>query len=115
MSLFIGGFIGQLLGGVLNDRLHRYKLSIIISLCGSTTAVGLFFYISTLSNLAADIVIAAVIGFLMKGKDFSVHLIELGARCLDRNLFQIGYLSLEILFLRNISNHIQLLWRIGLS
>ena len=31
MSLFIGGFIGQLLGGALNDRLQRYKLSIIIS------------------------------------------------------------------------------------
>ena len=70
MSLFIGGFIGQLLGGALNDRLHRYKLSLIISLCGSTTAIGLFFYISTLGNLAADIVIAAVIGLLMKGKDF---------------------------------------------
>jgi len=69
MSLFIGGFIGQLLGGALNDRLHRYKLSIIISYCGSTTAIGLFFYISTYGNLAGDIVIAAVIGFLMKGKD----------------------------------------------
>ena len=89
MSLFIGGFIGQLLGGALNDRLHRYKLSIIISLCGSTTAIGLFFYISTLGNLAADIVIAAVIGFLMKGKDFYIFSrIQsiFGAGCLDRNL-----------------------------
>ena len=67
MSLFIGGFTGQLLGGALNDRLHRYKLIILISYCGSSTMVGLFFYVSTYGYLVGDIVIAAVVGFLMQG------------------------------------------------
>ena len=67
MSLFIGGFTGQLLGGALNDRLHRYKLIILISCCGSSAAVGLFFYISTFGYLIGDIVTASVVGFLMQG------------------------------------------------
>ena len=40
-----------------------------ISYCGSTIFVGLFFYVSTLGSLVGDIIVVAVVGLLMQGSE----------------------------------------------
>ena len=51
-----------------------------ISYCGSTIFVGLFFYVSTLGSLVGDIIVVAAVGLLMQGSEFAKsHMTKINA------------------------------------